>query len=185
MSNPDPMPVRAVERLDAVSEWTGRLVSWLTLAMVLVTCAVAILRYAFDLGWIAMQESVTYLHATVFLLGAAYTLRHEGHVRVDILYRRFSERGRAWVDVLGGLLLLVPVCGFIGWISWDYVVQSWQVREGSQEAGGLPLVYLLKTLIPLMAGLLLVQGLASTLRNLLFLAGYPVARTGEPEQGRG
>lgn len=179
------MPVRAVQGLEAVSEWTGRLVSWLTLAMVLVTCAVAVLRYAFDLGWIAMQESVTYLHAAVFMLGAAYTLRHEGHVRVDILYRRFPDRVQAWVDILGGLLLLVPVCAFVAWISWDYVLQSWAVREGSQEAGGLPLVYLLKALIPVMAALLLLQGLASVLRNALFLAGYPVRRTDEPEEGPG
>lgn len=185
MSESDPMPVSAVRRLEAVSEWTGRLVSWLTLAMVLVTCAVALLRYAFDLGWIGMQESVTYLHAAVFMLGAAYTLRHEGHVRVDILYRRFPERVQAWVDILGGLLLLVPVCAFIAWISWDYVAQSWAVREGSQEAGGLPLVYLLKTLIPAMAALLLVQGLASILRNALFLAGYPVRRDAGSEDGRG
>jgi TRAP-type mannitol/chloroaromatic compound transport system permease small subunit len=171
-----------VRALEALSDWTGRLVSWLTLLMVLVTCGVVVLRYAFDMGWIAMQESVTYLHAAVFLIGAAYTLRHEGHVRVDIFYRRFSSRGRAWVDTLGTLLLLMPVCGFILWISWEYVLQSWSLEEGSREAGGLPLVYLLKTLILVMGGLLLLQGLASLVRNLLFLSGRPLP--GGPEVGR-
>jgi TRAP-type mannitol/chloroaromatic compound transport system permease small subunit len=171
-----PSSLQALVRgLEAVSDGSGRLVSWLTLLMVLVTCAVVVLRYAFDLGWIAMQESVTYLHASVFLIGAAYTLRHEGHVRVDIFYRKLSRRLRAWVDLLGALLLLMPVCGFMVWISWDYVVQSWALGEGSREAGGLPFVYLLKTLILAMGVLLLLQGLASLARNLLYLSGHPLA----------
>ncbi|WJW75467.1 TRAP transporter small permease subunit [Thiohalobacter sp. IOR34] len=160
---------RLADRLDALAEWTGRAVAWLTLAMVLVTFAIVLLRYAFNLGWIALQESVGYLHALVFLLGAAYTLKHEGHVRVDIFYRRLSPRGRALVDLLGTLLLLFPVCGFILWVSWNYVAASWALHEGSREAGGLPGVYLLKSAIPLMAILLLLQGLALALRQLLRL----------------
>ncbi|WP_232023940.1 TRAP transporter small permease subunit [Sulfurivermis fontis] len=171
------MPMPLLERIaaviDALSEWTGRLIAWLTLAMVLVTCAVVVLRYAFNLGWIALQESITYLHALVFMLGAAYTLRHDGHVRVDIFYRRLSPRGQAWVDLLGSLLLLLPVCVFILWISWDYVAASWSLLEGSRDAGGLPLVYLLKSVIPLMALLLLIQGLGQALRSLLVLRGHP------------
>ncbi len=159
--------------IDGLNEWTGRLVAWLTLAMVLVTCAVVLLRYAFDLGWIAVQESITYLHAVVFMLGAAYTLRHDGHVRVDIFYRRFSPRGQAWVDLFGALLLLLPVCIFILWISWEYVAASWALYEGSRDAGGLPLVYLLKSVIPLMALLLLLQGISQMLRSLLVLLGHP------------
>ena len=154
------------DRIERLSEWSGRAVSWLTLAMVLVTFLVVVLRYAFDLGWIALQESITWMHALVFLLGAAYTLRHDGHVRVDIFYRRRSPRGRAWTDLLGALLLLIPVCGFILWISWDYVAESWRLHEGSREAGGLPGVFLLKTAIPVMATLLLVQGLAQVLRSI-------------------
>jgi TRAP-type mannitol/chloroaromatic compound transport system permease small subunit len=158
--------------IDGLSEWTGRLVAWLTLAMVLVTCAVVLLRYAFNLGWIAVQESITYLHALVFMLGAAYTLRHDGHVRVDIFYRRLSPRGQAWVDLLGALLLLLPVCVFTLWISWDYVAASWSLREGSRDAGGLPLVYLLKGVIPAMALLLTLQGISQALRSLLVLLGH-------------
>ncbi len=131
--------------LEALIAWSGRLLAWLSLFMVIVTFLVVVLRYAFDLGWIAMQESVTYMHASLFMLAAAYTLQQGGHVRVDILYQRLSPRGRAWVDLLGTLLLLIPVCVFIAWSGWDYVAGSWSVQEGSREAGGIPAVYLLKS----------------------------------------
>ncbi len=160
-----------IAALEAVGDRTGHVVSWLSFFMVLVSFLVVVLRYAFDLGWIAMQESVTYMHAALFMLGAAYTLRHNGHVRVDILYQRLSRRGRAWVDLLGTLLLLLPVCVFIAWIGWDYVLESWEVLEGSREAGGIPGVYLLKTLLIIMPVLVLIQGLAWILRTGLFLAG--------------
>ncbi|HKJ76050.1 MAG TPA: TRAP transporter small permease subunit, partial [Gammaproteobacteria bacterium] len=137
--------------------------------------AVVVLRYLFDTGWIALQESITYLHALVFMVGAAYTLKHDGHVRVDILYRRFGPRGQAAVDLAGTLLLLLPVCGFILVASWDYVAESWALREGSREAGGLPGVFLLKTVIPVMAVLLALQGLSLALRSALILAGHPGA----------
>ena len=109
------------------------------------------------------------MHAALFLIGAAYTLKHQGHVRVDIFYHRFSPRLQAWVDLFGTLLLLLPVCLFIFVVSWDYVAQSWALHEGSREAGGLNGVYLLKSLILVMAGLLLLQGLAMAIRNLLTL----------------
>ena len=160
-----------VAALEAIGAWTGRIIAWFSLLMVLLSFLVVVLRYAFDLGWIAMQESVTYLHAALFMLGAAYTLRRNGHVRVDILYQKLSRRGRAWVDLLGTLLFLLPVCAFIAWAGWDYVRESWAVLEGSREAGGIPGVYLLKTLMIAMPALLLLQGLAWVLRNGLFLAG--------------
>jgi TRAP-type mannitol/chloroaromatic compound transport system permease small subunit len=161
--------------LDGFAEYTGRLLSWLTLAMVLVTFAVVVLRYAFSIGSIALQESVTYLHATVFMLCAAYTLKHDAHVRVDIFYQRWSPRTRAWVDLLGTLLLLVPVCVFILVASLDYVSVSWSIREGSREAGGLNGVYLLKSAIPLMAALLLLQGCAQFIHALLAITGHTEA----------
>ena len=163
---------RLAGRLDQLSEWSGRGIAWLTLGMVIVTFAVVVLRYLFNIGWIAMQESVTYMHALVFMLGAAYTLRHDGHVRVDIFYQKFSPRGRAWVDLLGTLLLLLPVTLFIAWISWEYVASSWELQEGSRETGGLPGVYLLKSAIPLMAVLLVLQGASLALRSLLVLLGH-------------
>ena len=155
--------------LDALSDLTGRAIAWLTAGMVLTTFLVVVLRYGFDWGSIALQESVTYLHAVVFMLGAAYTLRHDGHVRVDIFYRKLGPRGQAVVNLLGSLLLLLPVSLYILIESWPYVMSSWDVLEGSREAGGLPGVYLLKTLLLLMPALLVLQGLADGLRALLLL----------------
>jgi TRAP-type mannitol/chloroaromatic compound transport system permease small subunit len=152
-----------------INEWFGRAVSWLSLLMVLITFTVVVLRYVFDLGWIWLQESVTFMHGALFLVGAAYTLKHEGHVRVDIFFQQFSPRKQAWVDLLGSLLLLMPVCLFIFIVSWDYVAQSWALREGSREAGGLDGVYLFKSLILVMAGLLLMQGVSTVIRCLLRL----------------
>ncbi len=163
------------DSLDRFSNRTGRIIAWLSLLMVVVTFFVVVLRYVFDLGWIAMQESVTYMHATLFMLGAAYTLERNGHVRVDILYQGMSRRGKAWVDLLGTLLLLMPVCGFIAWIAWEYVQNSWQVTEGSREAGGIPGVFLLKSLLLIMPLLVMLQGLAMMIRNGLFLAGFETA----------
>jgi len=166
---------RIARLIDQLSEWTGRAIAWLTLGMVLVTFAVVLLRYLFNTGWIAMQESITYMHALVFMLGAAYTLSHDGHVRVDIFYQKFGPKGRAWVDLLGTLLLLLPVTVFIAWVSWEYVAASWELKEGSREAGGLPWVYLLKTAIPLMAVLMLLQGVSLALRAVLVLQGHTEA----------
>ena len=161
---------RGYRAIDAVNEWTGRTVSWLTLFMVLVTFLVVVLRYAFNMGWIAMQESIIYMHAVVFLLGGAYTLKHDGHVRVDIFYRTMPVRRQAVVNLLGTLLLLMPTFGFILWVSWNYVAESWIVLEASREAGGIAGVYLLKSVILVMAVAMLLQGVAEVLRNLLILA---------------
>lgn len=168
--------IPAIQRLargfDRINEGLGLAVSWLSLLMVLVTVAVVVLRYVFGIGWIWLQESVTFMHAALFLIGAAYTLKHEGHVRVDIVYRKFSERGQAWIDLLGTLTLLLPVCLFIFYISWGYVAQSWSFYEGSREAGGLDGVFLLKTLILVMAGLLVLQGVSLAIRCLGLLFGW-------------
>lgn len=169
---------KLADRLDAIAELTGRAVSWLTLAMVLVTLAVVTLRYLFDIGSIALQESITYLHAVVFMLGAAYTLKHDDHVRVDIFYQQRSVKVRAWINLIGTVLLLIPVCLFIFVSSLDYVTAAWSIREGSREAGGLDGVYLLKTIIPLMACLLLLQGCALALRSLLLIKANGVPQDG-------
>jgi TRAP-type mannitol/chloroaromatic compound transport system permease small subunit len=155
--------------LDAIAEWTGRAVSWLTLAMVLATVAVVVMRYAFGQGLIWLQESVNWMHAAVFMLGAAYTLKADQHVRVDVLYRGLGERGRAVVNLAGTLVLLLPLCAYLVVESWAYVEVSWRIGERSREAGGLPMLYLLKSLIPLMAVLLALQGVAGGLRALLSL----------------
>jgi TRAP-type mannitol/chloroaromatic compound transport system permease small subunit len=155
--------------LDSFNEGLGKLVAWCSLLMVLVTCYIVFNRYVLNSGSIAVQEIVTYLNAMLFLLASGYTLKHGGHVRVDIFYGRASARYRAWVDLTGTLFLLLPVCGFMLWASWDYVMASWAIREKSGDTGGLPYVYLLKTLILLLSITLMVQGLADILRHLDFL----------------
>ena len=155
--------------INSLNEQIGRLISWLTVTMVLVTFTVVVLRYLFNIGWIAMQESVIYMHAAVFMLGAAYTLKHDGHVRVDMIYRGLDSRKQAWINLIGNLTLLLPVCLFITWVSWEYVANSWAVMETSQEAGGIPAVFLLKTVILLMSILLVIQGISMALTSLLHL----------------
>ncbi|NNJ97032.1 MAG: TRAP transporter small permease subunit [Gammaproteobacteria bacterium] len=155
-----------IDKIEAFIDWSGRTVSWLTLLMVITTFIVVVLRYIFDIGWIGLQESITYLHATVFLVGAAWALQQQAHVRVDIFYSRFSVKTRAWIDLLGSLFFLLPVMIFIAWISWEYVSDSWAVLEGSREAGGLPGVYLLKSLILVSALMLMLQALVQISRSL-------------------
>lgn len=157
------------DSLAKISVWIGQTVSWLSLVMVFLTFAIVVLRYGFSLGWVAMQESVVYMYALVFLLGIPYTLKNDGHVRVDIFYSKMSQRSKAWVNVLGTLFLLFPMTLFIAWVSWDYVVASWQLKEESGEAGGLPGVYLLKSTILIMSLLLLIQGFSLLLSALISL----------------
>ncbi len=155
-----------IDNIERFIDWSGRAVSWLTLLMVIVTFIVVVLRYVFDIGWIALQESITYMHAMVFLVGASWAMQHDAHVRVDIFYSRFSTRTKAWVDLFGSLLLLLPVMIFIAWISWEYVIDSWEVLEGSREAGGLPAVFLLKSLIVVLAIMLILQALVQIMRSV-------------------
>lgn len=163
--------VRTVDLIDAISEWTGRAIAWLTLGMVLFGFLVVVLRYLLDTGWIWMQESVIWMHALVFLIAAAYTLKWDEHVRVDVFYRGWTERKRALVNVLGALLLLLPTCVFLFIWSYGYVASSWAVLESSREAGGLPGVFLLKSSLLAMAALLGLQGIAELLRSVLILGG--------------
>ena len=164
-----------VHYIDIFTDRCGRLLAWLVLAMALLTTIVVVLRYGFNTGSIMAQEAVTYMHGCLFMLGAAYALKSGAHVRVDIFYRSFSERGRAWVNSLGGIVFLMPLCAFIGVSSWSYVTESWAILETSPEPGGIPAVFLLKSLLPLMAVNLFLQGLAETLRSTLVLVDEPGA----------
>ncbi len=157
---------RVISILDSFSNSVGRLASWFSVLMVLLMASIVILRYLFQSGSIAMQESVMYLNALIFTFGAAYTLKEQGHVRVDIFYYRLTARGRAIVDLAGALLFLIPAAMFIIWVSWDYVSVSWRIREGSAETSGLPFVYLLKGSIILLALLLIIQGLSEILKSV-------------------
>lgn len=161
--------VKLATHLEKVSVFTGQAISWLTLLMVLTTFSIVLLRYGFEMGWIALQESVVYMYALVFLIGIPYTLKQDGHVRVDIFYCNMSSRRKAWVNLLGTFFLLIPVTLFIAWVSWDYVAASWALKEQSGEAGGLPGVYLLKSCILIMTFLLLIQGISQLLFNIAFL----------------
>jgi len=160
---------RLIAIIDSITAIIGKAISWLMLVMVLVSFIIVVLRYGFNIGWIAMQESVLYMHGFIFMLGAAYTLKADAHVRVDIFYQRFSQKQQALVNIFGGLFLLLPVCGFIFYISFDYVQMSWHIMEQSPEAGGLPFVYLSKSFILLFCVFLSLQALAEIFRNILIV----------------
>lgn len=138
--------------------------AWLTLAMVIVTFVIVVMRYVFDAGLIWLQESVIWMHATVFMVGAAYTLRHEGHVRVDVFYRNMSQRRRAWVDALGVLIFLLPLCAFLALKSLDFATTSWSMHEASRESGGLPY-----PVLPLVKSVLIIMPVAVGLQGLSLL----------------
>lgn len=165
----------ALSAVEKFTEVTGRFISWATVTMVILVVLVVITRYFLGLGSIALQESVTYLHCLVFMMGFAFTLKHDGHVRVDIFYRGFSPRFKANVNLIGGLLFLIPFCLLIFFTSWDYVLASWVIRETSAENNGLPFIYLLKTLMLLMPVTLLLQGIAEIIRSGLTLSGADVS----------
>jgi TRAP-type mannitol/chloroaromatic compound transport system permease small subunit len=147
-------------QLNRLTRLIGESVRWLSLLMVIFSCLVVVLRYSFSIPSIALQEAVMYLHASLFMLGAAYTWQQGGHVRVDVFYRNWSAQRQAWVDRLGIVLLVLPVCLFMLWVSWDYVANAWAIGEKSPEAGGLPFVYLLKSLIVALPLLIILQALA-------------------------
>jgi len=155
--------------IDSTNQAISNVVAWLTTLMVISMFGIVVLRYGFNVGSIALQESITYMHGLVFMLAIAHTLKANGHVRVDILYPRWGIKGQALVNLLGALFLLMPFCVFIISISWDYVAASWSYFEGSREAGGIDGVFLLKSLIPLMAILLFLQGVSEALKSLRVL----------------
>jgi TRAP-type mannitol/chloroaromatic compound transport system permease small subunit len=159
------------QRIDQFNTRIGQAVAWMCLLMVIVTFVIVILRYWFDIGWIWLQESVIWMHAAVFMLAAAFTLVRDEHVRVDIFYRKMSPHGQALVDALGTLFFLLPVTLFLIWSSWDYVSVSWEIKETSREAGGLayPLPSLMKSFIPVMSVLLLLQAMAMLARSVVIL----------------
>ena len=152
------------DRIDRLNVAIGRAVAWLVLAVVLLQFALVVARYLFGLGSIWLTETVIYAHATLFMLAAAWTLHASGHVRVDVFYADASARTRARVDLIGALLLLLPFMLVVLWLSVPYAARSWAILEHSQEASGLPLVFVLKTLIPLFALLMALQGIAQAIR---------------------
>ncbi len=151
--------------IDYITTVIGKAISWLTGVMVLTTVMVIVLRSGFDLGWIWLQETISWMHASIFMLGSAWALQQDKHVRVDIFYSKLTDLGKARVDFFGSLFLLIPVCVFIGWSSFEYVMRSWEINEASRESGGLPALYLFKSLILAFAVLMVLQGLAKLIQN--------------------
>jgi TRAP-type mannitol/chloroaromatic compound transport system permease small subunit len=165
-------PLATVVRvIDRLNEIIGRGIAWLTLAMVLIGFVVVMLRYVFAIGFVWMQESYVWLHGITFMLAAGYTLLHDGHVRVDIFYRTASIRNKAWVDLFGSLVLLLPVLVLVWLQALPYVLDSWARLEGSREAGGLPGLFLLKSVILFFCLTLGLQALSLTGKSILILAG--------------
>jgi len=161
---------RIADAIDRVTAAIGRAAAGCCLFIVLAEFAVVVMRYALGLGSIRMQESVLYAHAAVFMLAAAWTLQIDGHVRVDIFYAQAKPRTRAIVNLLGAIIFLAPFAAVLAMLSVPYVARSWTILERSRETSGLPFVYLLKTLIPLFALLLGLQGVAQAFRAVLMLS---------------
>ena len=151
-------------RIDRVNGAIGRAAAWAVLFVVVVQFVVVLLRYVFGLGSIWLSESIMYGHAILFMLAAAWTLRENGHVRVDVFYADAAPRTKAWIDLVGALLLLLPFMLVLMWFALPYVARSWAILERSRETSGLPVVFLLKTLIPLFALTMALQGVAQAIR---------------------
>lgn len=170
--------VRLINAINRLNEAIGRGVSWVSLIMVLVVTTDVIMRYAFKKSFVFVQELEWHLFGVLFLIGAGYTLLHDAHVRVDIFYQRLNEKQKAWVDLLGTLFFLLPGCYLVISTSWQFLVNSWVIREGSPDPGGVPARYLLKAMIPLGFSLIALQGVSLGLQSLLAVLGYSVKEEG-------
>ena len=164
-------PASAQNLFDRISGVTGRITSWLTLFMVIVTTVIVVMRYVFDAGLIWLQESLIWMHAAVFMIGAGYTLLHEDHVRVDIFYRDMTARRRAIVDLVGVIIFLLPLCGLLAFKAYDFAAISWSIHESSREPGGMPypLIPILKSIVVVMPIVVALQGISLMLRSLAAL----------------
>ena len=164
---------RVADAFDKISIVSGRITSWLTFFMVVVTVIVVVMRYVFDAGAVWLQESVVWMHAVVFMVGAAYTLQQDEHVRVDVFYRAMSKRRRAWIDLTGVVFFLWPLCAFLAMTSFDFIVASFGLREASRASGGLPYPFypVLKTALLIMPLTVALQGLSLFLKALAMLRG--------------
>lgn len=161
--------IKTADRIDRLTRAIGRAAAWLALAVVLLQFALVVARYGFALGSGKLTEAVIYANATLIMLAAAWTLAVGGHVRVDVFYAHATPRMRAVIDLAGSLLLLLPFALALFLLSAPYAARSWAVWERSQDVGGLPFVYLLKTLIPAFAALMALQGVAQALRAAAIL----------------
>jgi TRAP-type mannitol/chloroaromatic compound transport system permease small subunit len=169
--SPPSRSIVLADRIDGLNRAIGRGAAWLGLFVVLAQFLVVVLRYGFGIGSIWLTESIIYGHAALFMLAGAWTLREGGHVRVDVFYAQASPRSKAWVDLCGALLLLLPFMLVLAWLSLPYVARSWAILETSRETSGIPAVFLLKTLIPVFALAMALQGVSQAIRAAHVLAG--------------
>ena len=167
---------RLYQPIEKLMEQLGKILAWMTFMLVIVEFLVVVLRYLFEIPSIRLQESALWIHSIIFMLGAAYTLGRDEHVRVDIYYRKKSQRFQAWVNLMGVLLLLFPVCYYLFIYSVDSVVLSWKLSETSQEVGGLPALYLIKTLLLILPTLLFLQGIATLLKQIEILSEHSITK---------
>lgn len=162
--------------VDALNDALGRLIAWLLAPMALIAFSVVVLRYAFEIGFPWLSEAFVWLNGAIVMLSAAYVLKEDKHVRVDLFYRTLGPRGRAWIDLVGVWLLLMPTVGTLAWLSWPIVQRSWRMAERSATPDGLTFMYLVKATVIAFCVLTALQGLAISIRCLMTLNGRPTPR---------
>jgi len=167
------------DMIDGLNSMIGEVLKWALLVSVLLTAITAILRYAFDLGYPWLPEAAIWINAMVFTLGSAWVLQQEGHVRVDLIYGRVGDKGKAWINLIGTLVLLYPMLWVVASKSWPTIYRSWSVLEKSSTSGGLPFMYLLKSCIWGFCILLALQGLSMILKSILVIRGSETGGPGE------
>jgi TRAP-type mannitol/chloroaromatic compound transport system permease small subunit len=162
--------------IDILNEWVGRGVAWVTLVLVVVIFVDVVMRYLFNTSFVFTQELEWHLFGFIFLIGAGYTLLHDGHVRVDIIYQRLGLKGQAWINLLGVIFFLIPGCLMVMITSWKFVANSFMIMEGSPDPGGIPFRFIIKGCIPAGFFLLLIQGLSLGMHSLMRILGIETAK---------
>ena len=162
--------------IDALNQWVGRGVAWVTLGLVLVVFVDVVMRYLFNTSFVFTQELEWHLFGFIFLIGAGYTLLHDGHVRVDIIYQRVGYKSRAWINLIGVLLFLIPGCIMVITTSWKFTMNAFAIMEGSPDPGGIPFRFVLKGCLPVGFSLLLLQGISLGIHSLLQILGIETVK---------
>lgn len=163
---------RYIEFVNRINSTIGKYTSWLTSVLVLVVVFDVIIRYIFNESSVAIQELEWHLFAIIFLMGAAYTLQNDDHVRVDLFYSKFNLQQKAWLNVFGTIIFLIPFTLLIIYASQNYVINSFTLNESSPDPGGLPARYILKTIIPLSFLFLLLQGFSLLFKSILEIMNF-------------
>ncbi len=166
-------------KIDKFTECTGRCISWLVIILVVLVGYDVSMRYLFQSGSVGIQEMEWHLFSIIFLIGAAYTLKHDEHVRLDVFYRSkfLNDRHRAWIDAFGALFILIPFCILIIISVWPFLSQAYIHNEASPDPGGLPARWLIKSMIPVGFAFLLLQGIAESIKKIIFALDMDMDKT--------